>query len=32
MGVKWTQSNHRNISVSHRASVALLDEFVGLKS
>jgi hypothetical protein len=32
MGVRWTQSNHRNISVSHRESVALLDEFVGLKS
>ncbi|MCW3046872.1 MAG: hypothetical protein JWO74_1156 [Solirubrobacterales bacterium] len=32
MGVRWTQSNPRNISVSHRASVALLDEFVGLKS
>jgi hypothetical protein len=32
MGVQWTQSNHRNISVSHRASVALLDEFVGLKA
>jgi hypothetical protein len=31
LGLRWTQSNHRNISVSHRASVALLDEFVGPK-
>jgi hypothetical protein len=32
LGLRWTQSNHRNISISHRASVALLDEFVGPKS
>ena len=25
LGVRWTQSNPRNISVSHRASVAILD-------
>jgi hypothetical protein len=31
LGIRWTQSNHRNISVSHRQSVALLDEFVGPK-
>jgi hypothetical protein len=31
LGVRWTQSNLRNISVSHRRSVALLDEFVGPK-
>jgi hypothetical protein len=31
-GIRWTQSNHRNISVSHRRSVALLDGFVGPKS
>lgn len=31
IGVHWTQSNHRNISVSHRRSVALLDAFVGPK-
>ena len=31
LGVRWTQSNPRNISVSHRRSVALLDEFVGPK-
>lgn len=31
LGVRWTQSNHRNISVSHRRSVARLDEFVGPK-
>ena len=29
VGIRWTQSNHRNISVSHRHSVALLDEHVG---
>jgi hypothetical protein len=31
LGLRWTQSNHRNISISHRASVALLDEYVGAK-
>jgi hypothetical protein len=31
LGLRWTQSNPRNISISHRASVALLDEFVGAK-
>jgi hypothetical protein len=31
LGLRWTQSNHRNISISHRASVALLDEYVGPK-
>jgi hypothetical protein len=31
LGIRWTQSNHRNISVSHRRSVAALDEFVGPK-
>ena len=31
IGVHWTQSNHRNISVSHRASVAVLDAFIGPK-
>jgi hypothetical protein len=31
LGIRWTQSNHRNISVSHRRSVSLLDEFVGPK-
>jgi hypothetical protein len=31
LGLRWTQSNHRNISISHRESVALLDEFVGPK-
>jgi hypothetical protein len=25
VGARWTQSNHRNISVSHRQSVALFD-------
>ena len=31
LGVRWTQSNHRNISVAHRPSVAVLDEHVGPK-
>jgi hypothetical protein len=31
LGVRWTQSNHRNISVAHRRSVAILDEFIGPK-
>ena len=32
LGIRWSQSNARNISVSHRDSVALLDSFVGPKS
>jgi hypothetical protein len=32
LGIRWTQSNHRNISVSHRRSVAILDEFIGPKT
>jgi hypothetical protein len=32
LGVRWTQSNHRNISISHRLSVARLDELVGPKA
>jgi hypothetical protein len=31
LGLRWTQSNHRNVSISHRQSVALLDELVGPK-
>jgi len=31
LGVRWTQSNHRNISVSHGRSVAILDGFIGPK-
>jgi hypothetical protein len=31
LGLRWTQSNPRNISISHRASVALLEEHVGPK-
>ena len=31
LGVRWTQSNQRNISVAHRPSVARLDAFVGEK-
>jgi hypothetical protein len=32
LGIRVTQSNHRNLTVSHRDSVALLEEFVGPKS
>ena len=32
LGIRWTLSNPRNVSVSHRDSVALLDEFVGPKA
>jgi hypothetical protein len=31
LDLRWTQSNARNISISHRASVAILDEYVGPK-
>jgi len=31
LGIRWTQSNPRNISVSHSGSVAVLDAFVGPK-
>jgi hypothetical protein len=31
LGIRWTQSNPRNISVSHRDSVAKLEEIVGPK-
>jgi hypothetical protein len=31
LGIRWTQSNPRNISISRRKSVALLDEFIGPK-
>jgi hypothetical protein len=32
LGLRWTQSNHRNISISHRHSVALLEQHVGPKA
>ena len=32
LGIRWTQSNPRNISISHRKSVALVDSFVPAKS
>jgi hypothetical protein len=32
LGIRWTQSNPRNISISHRASVARVDSFVPAKS
>ena len=31
LGIRWTRSSFKNISISHRRSVALLDEFVGPK-
>ena len=31
LGIRWTQSNARNISISHRKSVAILEEIVGPK-
>jgi hypothetical protein len=31
LGLRWTQSNHRNSSISHRRSVALIDRNVGPK-
>lgn len=32
LGIRVTQSNHRNLTVSHRRSVAVLEEIVGPKS
>lgn len=32
LGIRWTQSNQRNISVSHRDSTAILDQIVGPKA
>lgn len=32
IGIRWTQSSHKNISVADRRSVKLLDSFVGPKS
>jgi hypothetical protein len=32
LGIRWTQSNPRNISVSHRHSVAILERLVGPKT
>ncbi|MET0810991.1 MAG: helix-turn-helix domain-containing protein [Thermoleophilaceae bacterium] len=32
LGIRCTQSNPRNVSISHRKSVAVLDEFVGPKT
>ena len=32
LGIRVTQSNHRNLSVSHRDSVAILERIVGPKS
>ncbi len=31
LGIRWTQSNYKNISVAHRDSVALMDSFIGPK-
>jgi hypothetical protein len=32
LGIRWTQSSPRNLSVSHRRSVAALDAFIGPKT
>jgi hypothetical protein len=32
LGIKWTQSNPKSISVSHRTSVSKLDDFIGPKT
>ena len=32
LGVHVTQSNHRNLTVSHRTSVAILEQIVGPKT
>ena len=32
LGIRVTQSNHRNLTVAHRDSVAILDTFVGPKA
>jgi hypothetical protein len=32
LGIRWTLSNPRNVSIAHRSSVARLDEFIGPKS
>lgn len=32
LGIRWTQSSFKNISIAHRDSVAMLDSFVGPKS
>jgi hypothetical protein len=32
LGIHWTRSNWKNISISHRDSVACLDQFVGSKA
>jgi hypothetical protein len=31
LGIRWTQSSFKNISIAHRDNVALLDSFVGPK-
>jgi hypothetical protein len=31
LGIRVTQPNHRNLAVSHRTSVAILDRLVGPK-
>jgi hypothetical protein len=31
LGIRWTQSNARNISISHRKSVAIMEDIVGPK-
>lgn len=31
LGIRWTQSSFKNISIAHRDSVAVLDSFIGPK-
>ena len=32
LGIRVTQSNHRNLTISHRTSVAILEQIVGPKT
>lgn len=32
LGIRWTQSSSRSVSVAHRDSVALIDGFIGPKT
>ncbi|MFL5869925.1 MAG: hypothetical protein ACJ75R_02525, partial [Solirubrobacterales bacterium] len=32
LGIRWTQSSFKNISIANRPSVAILDGFIGPKS
>jgi hypothetical protein len=32
LGINWRRSNHKNLAITQRASVALMDTFIGPKS